>query len=62
MTEPGAAIVHTIPINDLVEHDTSVETGEECLCGPKIEPVRRPDGSYGWLVGHHSLDGREAME
>lgn len=54
--------VQVVPISDLVEHDTSVETGEECLCGPAIEPVQRPDGSNGWLISHHSLDGREANE
>lgn len=52
-------IVHTYPTNDLVEHDTDTD---DCICGPTIEPVPRADGSYGWLVVHHSLDGRERYE
>jgi len=51
--------VHTYPPNDLVEHDTS---GRECVCGPDTEAVAAPDGSFGWLVSHHSLDGREMPE
>lgn len=50
--------VHTMPVNDLVEHDTS----PDCVCGPDCEPVERADGSFGWLYVHHSLDGREAHE
>lgn len=50
---------HVYPTDDLVEHDT--ESGE-CLCGPEVEAVPREDGSFGWLVKHHSLDGREGSE
>lgn len=53
------SINHTIPVNDLVEHVTD---GGECACGPLIEPVRAEDGSIGWQVSHHSLDGRESRE
>lgn len=49
---------HVIPVDDLIEHDRT----DECLCGPTAEAVFRPDGSAGWLVVHHSLDGREAFE
>jgi hypothetical protein len=52
--------VHVFPINDLVEHQ--VDDGGGCTCGPRVEPVERDDGSYGWLVVHHSLDGRERFE
>lgn len=52
------ADVHTIPVNDLVEHEAS----EDCVCGPELEPVERDDGSMGWLAIHHSLDGREMVE
>jgi hypothetical protein len=52
-------VVHTYPVRDLIEHETD---GEECPCGPSVEPVGRADGSYGWHVVHHSLDGREAGE
>lgn len=51
---------HVFPVNDLVEHVTAVD--QDCVCGPTTEPVEREDGSVGWLVVHHSLDGREAHE
>jgi hypothetical protein len=50
---------HVTPVDDLVEHDTD---GGDCICGPDSEPVERADGSMGWLVKHHSLDGRELDE
>ncbi len=52
--------VHVYPDRDLLEHDT--ERGEGCICGPDVEAVFREDGSNGWLITHHSLDGREARE
>jgi hypothetical protein len=55
----GGVIVHTIPVNDLIDHDTS---GDDCLCGPASEPDIRDDGSCGWVVVHHSLGGRERGE
>jgi hypothetical protein len=51
--------VHTYPINDLIQHNTDTDN---CACGPTIEPVKRDDGSTGWHVLHHSLDGRELDE
>lgn len=51
--------VHVYPINDLTDHDTN---SDECACGPTTEPVRADDGSIGWLITHHSLEGREANE
>ena len=51
--------VHVLPVGDLIEHE---DVGDECPCGPTIEPVPRDDGSIGWLTVHHSLDGREATE
>lgn len=51
--------VHVFPVGDLVEHDTDTE---DCVCGPTTEPVERDDGSFGWLIVHHSLDGREQHE
>lgn len=50
---------HVYPIDDLIDHDT---VGDECVCVPRIEPVEREDGSFGWVVVHHSLDGRESYE
>jgi len=51
--------VHTYPVNDLVDHNTN---NDECICGPTTEPVKRDDGSIGWHILHHSLDGREKTE
>lgn len=51
--------IHVEPVNDLIEHDTS---GEPCVCGPTERPVKRDDGSVGWVVVHNSLDGRERYE
>lgn len=51
--------VHTFPVIDLIDHDTD---GSDCICGPTTVPVPRDDGSIGWQVVHHSLDGREATE
>ena len=50
---------HVIPVNDIIEHE---DTGDECPCGPRVDPVRREDGSVGWVIVHHSLDGRELTE
>jgi hypothetical protein len=52
-------IVHTYPVGDLIEHNTD---SDDCLCGPTTEPVPRDDGSFGWHILHHSLDGRELRE
>ena len=54
-----AGTVHVLPVGDLIAHE---ETGDDCPCGPRIEPVPADDGSIGWLVLHHSLDNREASE
>ena len=51
--------VHVVPVGDLIHHPTD---GSDCPCGPRTEPVEREDGYMGWLVVHHSLDGREANE
>ena len=52
------AAIHVYPANDLIDHDTE---DDDCLCGPETEAVLRDDGSYGWLILHHSLDGRESI-
>lgn len=49
--------VHIVPVGDLIEH-----TETDCICGPRTEAVFRDDGSNGWIVVHHSLDGRETRE
>lgn len=50
--------MHLVPNGDLIEHIK----GDSCPCGPTAEPVKRGDGSIGWLMVHHSLDGRELSE
>lgn len=53
--------MHVYPVDDLIDHDTN--GGEPgCACGPETRPVQREDGSMGWVVVHHSLDGRERYE
>jgi hypothetical protein len=47
---------HVLPRNDLIRHS---DLGQGCICGPSIEAVFREDGSNGWLITHHALDGRE---
>ena len=51
--------VHVTPVDDLIEH---VERDTECPCGPTVEPVFDADGACGWVITHHSLDGRESNE
>lgn len=53
-----ATRAHVMPVNDLVAHAVD----DECVCGPRTEIVMREDGSSGWLIVHHSLDGRERLE
>jgi hypothetical protein len=48
---------HILPVDDVIAHQP-----DDCPCGPATEAVPRDDGSFGWLVTHHSLDGRELAE
>ncbi|HEY6117247.1 MAG TPA: hypothetical protein VI172_14945 [Candidatus Dormibacteraeota bacterium] len=50
--------LHVAPQRDLIDHDTST-TEPDCVCGPEVRPAAQDDGSMGWLLVHHSLDGRE---
>ena len=50
---------HVYPLSDIVAHETD---GNDCPCGPRIKPVPAENGTMGWLVLHHSLDGRELTE
>jgi hypothetical protein len=50
--------MHVRPRNDVIEHDTSSEE-PDCICGPEVRPVERDDGSIGYVIVHHSMDGRE---
>lgn len=51
--------MHVYPVDDLIEHELD---GDDCPCGPRTDPVKRDDGSVGWVIVHHSLDGREHLE
>lgn len=51
--------VHVFPLNDQMSHELEED---DCPCGPTNEGIRREDGSYGWVIVHHSLDGREKSE
>jgi hypothetical protein len=51
--------IHTVPINDLIEHYSD---GRDCPCGPETIPVERDDGSIAFQLVHHALDGREHFE
>ncbi len=53
------AELHVVPRNDLIEHDTSSD--DSCVCAPRREFMNTDDVT-GWLVVHHSLDGRELAE
>lgn len=65
MSEP--TISHLNPPTQVVPKSSSDgsfchELDEDCPCGPTTEPVQRGDGSVGWVLIHHSLDGRENQE
>lgn len=55
-TRAGEA--HVLPLDDLIVHDAD----GNCPCGPTRRPERLGDGSQGWVITHHSLDGREQYE
>ena len=57
----GDSPYHVWPVNDIIEHDHDDPDGN-CVCGPTVEPVEGQDGYIGWLITHHSLDGREQDE
>lgn len=54
-----SSTVHTYPVGDIIEHDTD---SDDCMCGPTTEAVECDDGTYGWTILHHSMDGREHHE
>jgi hypothetical protein len=58
MSDEQASTIHVYPPGDLIEH----EIADDCPCGPRRKPARSSDESVGWLVVHHSLDGREGRE
>lgn len=48
-------MIHIAPENDIIEHDTSEDTGHLCQCGPSV------DVEAG-IVVHDALDRRETEE
>ncbi len=65
----GDAVEHLAPPNPAAEacgwlmiEELPGEDFGSCPCGTRTEPVPADDGSMGWLVTHHSLDGRELTE
>lgn len=59
MPEDDGEHVHVYPGRDLIIH---IAADDDCPCGPTVTAEFREDGSNGWLVTHHSLDGREKSE
>jgi hypothetical protein len=55
----NSSTFHVLPNDDSIEHE---EEGEDCPCGPRSESVLCDDGTWGLLVVHNSLDGRELNE
>lgn len=49
---------HAVPLDDVILHSFTTD----CSCGPTPRPTPRGDGSQGWVISHHSLDGRELTE
>lgn len=52
-------IIHTLPVNDMFDHD---ENGEVCVCGPEVVKVEREDDTDAFQIIHNSFDGREHSE
>jgi hypothetical protein len=47
-----------LPPEDDIQHELT----DDCPCGPSSLPVVDVDGVVGWVIVHHSLDGREQRE
>lgn len=45
---------HIVPTEDSIGH----ELNTSCPCEPARDYKRREDGTTGWVVTHHALDGR----
>lgn len=54
MTTTGT--IHVMPVGDLIQH----EAADDCVCGPKTQPIELDDGAIGWMQLHHMLDNRTA--
>jgi hypothetical protein len=56
--------IHTIPMGDTITHTVNIEIDGiihefDCICGPEVNPVKRGDGSMGWVYLHNAADGRK---
>jgi hypothetical protein len=49
-------LVAIYPLNDKIPHDLREQ---DCICGPALDPIEE---GVGWILTHHSLDGRENAE
>lgn len=58
------AVVPVEQWSDRDSADAQKQVGEALvlLRAGEAEAVKRDDGSVGWVVSHHSLDGRERSE
>jgi hypothetical protein len=55
-------IWHVVPLNDLFKHDTiTFNNGENIVCECDCEPSISTEEN-GFVVIHHSFDGREGIE
>lgn len=67
----GDLVEHDVP-GGLGSYQTSTKrwlviqagdwSDESCACSPRTEHVPSENGPDGWVVVHHSLDGREHQE
>ncbi|GAA1401942.1 hypothetical protein GCM10009613_61090 [Pseudonocardia kongjuensis] len=53
---------HAPPGQWLIVRIHDHEPDQSCACTPSTELVPNDHGPDGWLVTHHSLDGREQHE
>jgi hypothetical protein len=49
-------VVHYTPMDDLIEHDPH---GQECICGPRLQPFQMTSGGVFWQIIHFPLDGQQ---
>jgi hypothetical protein len=52
-------LVHTWPVDDIIEHYTNNAWSELCPCLPRVEHLERPDGVIAWHIIHNAWDERE---
>jgi hypothetical protein len=55
--ESAPGRVHVAPLDDEAVHEFT----EDCVCAPTPRPEATASGT-GWVITHHSFDGREQYE